>query len=298
MQFDLNSDKKHLLILGAGASVDYGLPTWGELGAHIEKKVNSREGAYFEHQSEILSWINKVGEGREYATIDQCITKESRSREFRLNGLTVENKIFLIMKDLFKKLYKENDDGWISRLNKKILDSNSLEHRIAIVNYNYDNVLDENLLCFEHLTQKEHDVDYRTRINSLSPVRIPSFYPHGNFFSEEEITRPSRLYRYVETKKSGLENIVDAISCYDSESHIVKRHGSNLIKLHILGLGGGLQFNLGKLALEGQVSEISVTIRDNNKRDEIIGFLSDNYKVPATEIKIFSDCNELIESSL
>ena len=296
MKFELSSDIKHLLILGAGASVDYGLPTWEKLGALIEEKVNN-DGERFEHRKEILSWLSKIGENKEYDTIDRCITKESRSKEYRSNGLTIEDQIFSATKDIFKELYKEYDDGWVNKLNQKILDTSHLEHQIAFLNYNYDNVLDENLLHFDYLTQKERDVDYRIRRGNLSSKYIPAFYPHGNFFSEDELRRPSHLYKRIDTNKSELGNVIDAISCYESKIHEIKKYGNNPIKLYILGLGGGLRINLDHINLEHPVFEIHVTIKDESKKDEIIKFLNEKYGIPTTQIKIYRTCDELIENS-
>jgi hypothetical protein len=297
MKIQLNSNHEHLFILGAGSSVEYGLPTWEKLSALVVQKVNESREEHLEHKNEILSWLDKVGKNKEYDTIDRCITKESRSKEFRSNGLTVENHIFLIMKDIFKGLYKENEDGWISGLNQKILDGKVSEDQIAFINYNYDHVLDENLLHFDYLTQKAREYDYGTRISYLSPKYIPAFYPHGNFFSENELSRPSHLYRNIETKKSNIGNVVNAISCHDSETHAIKKHGSTSIKLYILGLGGGLQGNLGKLTPNYPVSEIHVTIREKNEKDEILKFLGNNYGISTTEIRVYADCGELVENA-
>jgi len=285
-------------MLGAGASVDYELPTWDKLGVFIEQKVNEGGDKYSKYGKEILSWMSKVGESKEYDTIDRCITKESRSKEHRSNGLTIENNIFLIMKDIFKELYKYNEDGWVNKLNQKILDSSDLEHRIAFVNYNYDNVLDENFLFFDYLTQKDREVDYRERRGALRGRSIPIFYPHGNLFSESELKNPSNLDRHLYTKKTELENFVDAISCHESEMHNVYNYGNDPIKLYILGLGGGLEVNLSNIDFKNHpISEIHITITDKSKKEGVVNFLSENYGVPSEKIKIHTNCNDLVEKS-
>lgn len=297
MKFELNSGNEHIFFLGAGASADYGLPTWDRLSVLITEQINKSGKEPFEHKKDILSWMNKIGKGKEYDTIDRCITKESRSKEYRSNGLTIENSIFSIMKNIFSDLYKEYEDGWINKLNQKILDNNGLEDRIAFINYNYDKVLDENLLHFDYLTQKERDVDYRNRIRSLAFKQISAFYPHGNFFSEDEVNRPSHLYRHISTDKSELGNLIDAISCYESKAHSVKKYSNLPSRVYLLGLGNGLKVNLDNILFEHKISEVHLTIKDPNiNRGEIITFLSEKFKVPYAEIKVYSNCDELIEA--
>ena len=96
--------------------------------------------------------------------------------------------------------------------------------------------------------------------------------------------------------KSGNKKYIDAVSCYESEQHKVSRTFYQYpIKLYLLGLGGGLQVNLNNIDF-GNISEIYVTIKDPSIRNGVIAFLSEKYKVPETEIKIYSTCEELINA--
>lgn len=297
MKILLGNGTDHVFILGAGASADYGLPTWDRLGVLISEQINKNRQEPFEYKNEILSWINKIGKDKEYDTIDRCIKKESRSREYRSNGLTIENNIFSIIRNIFEELYnKEFEDGWINKLNQRILDNAGLENHIEFINYNYDKVLDENLLHFQYLTQKERDVDYRNRIRSLSTQYISAYYPHGNFFSQDQMSRRSHLDRQINTNKSGLNNVIDAISCHESELHSVKKYGLQPTKVYLLGLGNGLRVNLSNINFENKTSEVHATIKDPTiNKDEVTDFLSKKFNVPDTEIKVYSTCDELIE---
>jgi hypothetical protein len=297
MKFNIHPQIKHILILGAGASVDYGLPVWKDLGSLIKKSLTKPTENIHQHEEDILTWVDKVGDGKKYDTIDRCITEESRSKKYHSNGLIIENCIFSIIKNIFKESYKECGEAWLSTLNRKILDKEGLENEIAFINYNYDHVLDDNLLHFEFLNQKEREVDYRKRIESLSNKYIEALYPHGNFFLEQELGKFTHVNRLLNTKKSDLKNrgIIDAVSCYESEKCDIKKYGYNPVNLYILGLGGGLYTNLNNVSSINLVSEIHVTIKDEAKRNEIIKFLSEKYSLTPTEINIYPTCEELID---
>ncbi len=297
MKIELSSIEDHLFILGAGSSVDYGLPTWSNLAEILKNKINSSPEGSLQYKTEIMEWIDKVGQDKEHDTIDRCITKESRSKVYRSNGLAIENSIFLLMKEIFRDIYSPNEDGWINKLNQVILDRQWLENKIAFINYNYDNVLDENILKFDFLTEKELNVDYRVRIANLD-TRIPIFYPHGNFFSETELSDNSYLNRNITTNKTDLTNVIDAISCHESEAHTLKKYGSDNIKLYILGLGWGLPVNLEKITfIMSPVSEIHVTIKDSDIKEKILETLSTKFNIPVHDINVYGNCDELIEQS-
>ena len=94
-------------------------------------------------------------------TIESCFGEEIKVLASARNG--IENQIFLIIKDIFIEKYEENDQGWIKTLNEKILLNSEagLENKLAFINYNYDQVLDKNILNFFHLPQKQKIFNFR-----------------------------------------------------------------------------------------------------------------------------------------
>ncbi len=291
MEINLENQVGHVLILGAGASVDYELPTWKKLGLLMRKKLN--EGTENNYKIEMLAWMDKVGEQKKYRTIDECMTKESVSSEYRGNGYDIEDEIFLVIKEILDEKYKDNEDGWIEILNKKILDNTHLAKKIAFINYNYDSVLYKNFLNFKYLSQKERESTRSNELSVLSKTKAPALFPHDYLFSEKEIENYPCLNIYSNTPKTDNERDINAVSCHDSEHHNIVKFGP-AIKLYILGLGEGLQVNLNKISLSLSISEVYVTIKDANKKDEVINFLSEKYKT-VTEIQVYDTCKELVE---
>ena len=107
MNFKPASSVTHILILGAGASVDYGLPIWKDLDLLIRNKISKDSENYYKYKKEILAWIDKVGSEKVYQTIDQCIKDESVSPDYHTTGPEIENEIFLILKEIFIEAYQE-----------------------------------------------------------------------------------------------------------------------------------------------------------------------------------------------
>lgn len=300
MKLTINPKTEHVFILGAGSSVEYGLPVWKDLPELITKRVDARYDPKSEYVKEIGLWIGSVGENKKYKTIDECMYKESRAKEFHDNGLTIENIIFEQIKYIFDSSYKRNKDGWISKLNSKIIKEVGLENKIFFINFNYDKVLDENILNFDYLSEKERKVDYYNRIYHLSGAFLKSHYPHGTLFSVKDVESSVKLIRENKTNKSHLTGYMNAVSCYESQTHSYEISEGNVVtplKLYIMGLGGGLNLNIGRLDFKNKISEIHVTIRDNSKKDEITTFLASKFNLPKTEIKTYYDCDELIENA-
>lgn len=299
-------NQNKIFILGAGSSVEYGLPTWSSLNKLIEDYLVKNPDSEF--KSEILNWISLVGVGKKYDTIDKCIYEESTSRKYKENGTLIENKIFDILEEIFRKIYKENDFWWISLLNEKIRKKSGINiGDIFFINYNYDSVLSNNILNFSYLTQKQRLID-RVRLDEIELIskkpehyRIPCLYPHGRF----EFGENNYLYERIDTIKNHDYTMSQWVSCYDGKEHTIAfSHPEN--NLYILGLGGGLKINLKKLIFQDNINiaNIYITVRKEKNtpekdyqknKNEVIDFLVSHYGIQKEKVYVFNDCAELIE---
>lgn len=296
MIFTIDDNVDHILVLGAGASVDYGLPVWSDLSFLIAEKINKDKEHRYQYKKEILDWVDKVGEKKKYNTIDECIKEESASKEYHSNGHLIEDQIFSIIKDILNESYKEYDDGWLRLLNKKILSRPNLEHRVAFINYNYDSILDRNFLDFNFLSSKHKIWNYKSRLEDLSGIYVKALFPHGNFFLDENQKYVSCLLKESDTIKSSDEGYINAVSCYESKPHTVVKNNYRDVKLYILGLGGGMKINMSNIKFQIPISEIHVTIKNPDLKEELVSFLSKQYKLSAPEIKVYESCGELVEN--
>lgn len=167
---------------------------------------------------------------------------------------------------------------------------------MVFINYNYDYVLDDNFLNFEHVSAKDR-LRNNTHLDSLAYSSVRTFCPHGTLFPKYE-KRPSHIQKYFKTLKTDSQDLLDAISCYEDYYHTVKASNFNhsLRKIYILGLGRGLEINFEKINFTFPVSEIYVTIRNQALNGErIVSFLSKKFKIPPENIKVYNDCKKLIE---
>ncbi|MBY0473202.1 hypothetical protein K2Q00_02870 [Patescibacteria group bacterium] len=299
MQFNL-SYRNNIFILGAGASKDYDLPTWNELDSLMRGRLKSEAGNQYPRAKDVLAWLDKVGENKEkeYKTIDECIEKESVSEAYHTDGDSVENELFAVMKDIFNDVYKENKLGWITLLNDKIVENSriKLEDSFAFVSYNYDNVLEKNFLRFAHLPGKRQRLNSRSRLGQLLQTIVPVLYAHGSLYEKDEIPNDSHTKRHYRTMKSGVGGYIDAVSCYESDPHTVTHDAyADKLNLFILGLGGGLKYNLSKLDFSKTVNQIFVTVSESRNPAETVEFLSDRFKISKEKIYVFKTCAELVE---
>lgn len=193
------------------------------------------------------------------------------------------------MNEVFNDCYKENKDGWINKLNNILIHNSILGKKISFINYNYDDVLNKNLLNFTYLPAKDRKINSKKAIDNLSSITVKSFHPHGHF----PINFDSNVYNVKDTPKSESDaNYLDVISCHDSDFHKIETDRNS--KLYILGLGGGLEVNLNKLQFTNKISEIHITVRKKEMVDKIKNFLSKKFDISNEDIKIHDDCTSLI----
>lgn len=310
MKKSLGNEKNKIFILGAGASVDYGLPVWSDLALLIKNYLESEKGRSNQYKKEILEWLDLIGEDKKYKTLDECIYNESSSSKYKENGQDIEFEIFRILKETFSTLYKK-EISWIKNLNEKIRKQEGVDWRnLFFINYNYDNVLADNILDFNYLSKTERERIYRDRISNLDYIRhhqsyekIPCLYPHGLF----EYSDRGFLNEESDTINSHDDSIPKTVSCYHSKPHEINFSvNSQGVDLYILGLGGGLEINFNNMTFSdvSKIKNIHITIRpspdrskqenDKHKKD-VIEFLKEKFNLPEENIKSHEDCISLIE---
>jgi len=300
MEFRIHFYAHNILILGAGASMEYGLPNWDQLAELIKEKIsNDHEGKYT-HKEEMLEWVKDVGrENKKYTTIDECISQESVVGPHSDQGHHIENQIFLVIKDVFNERYLQNSTGWIEQLNKKILTDrvNKPEQKMVFINYNYDQVLLNHFLNFSYLKPKQREYLHGKSLSELSDFIAGAFYPHGSLYSRKELNSTLHISRTIDTIKTNNKNgHLDAVSCHDSEPHsIITDSFKTPRNLFLLGLGGGLELNLKKLTFKFPISSIHVTVKDKKKLEEVLKILSERFTIPPSQITVYDSCEDLIQ---
>ena len=292
MEEKLNEKEENIFILGAGASFEYKLPLWKDLNEEIKKELEKDNNNKYLYKKEIKEWLDKVEEDKQYKTIDECIAIESRKN--KKDGLKIEIEIFLIIKDIFENKYEDLDEtGWIHFLNQYFLFFPQAVNWIYLINYNYDSVFEKNILLYDYLSEKEKLLN-KKKLEYLKDLKIRAIFPHSTFYLKDT----EHVVKIHNSYKNEDEHKVTSMTCYDSDGINFSDENFNFKRekiLFILGLGGGLKYNLNKLNLSSFVIKaIYITITDEKEDENIKMYLVDKFKISNNNIFIYRDCGELI----
>lgn len=246
----MNAKYVNMFVLGAGASVDYGLPVWADLRDMLIEEIETNEKTIISSDvtTRFLNELKEIGPGKKYTTVDDMI---SRFEEGEDGIPEITAAVFQVVKSIFKSKAKTEDKGWIETFieknNLEILLNNKTnatsDFPTVFINFNYDTLLLSRIVqffknkydCTPKRDRKEwrlnHGVesDFGERFKDCAQA---IFHPHGILYlSEGDETRISpntschpisNTFRNARTSgaSSPVSNITvgidNAISCHDT----------------------------------------------------------------------------------
>ena len=108
----------NVFVLGAGASVDYGLPVWAELKELLTEhfRENRANTISTEKSNRYLEELEEIGPGKKYATVDEMIS--TISRETVIFAATTA-ELFKDVKTILGQSVKPESVGWIETFVKE-----------------------------------------------------------------------------------------------------------------------------------------------------------------------------------
>ena len=240
----MNTKYVNVFVLGAGASVDYGLPVWCELSDllihHIEENKATISSA---DMSIFLGELGQIGTCKKYRTVDELISTFSRETT---DFAKTTAALFKEVKTILEQRVRPESIGWIETFVRKnnlesLLNNAASNNPSVFINFNYDTVLLMNIIEFfkiiflntlnteraEWVAQSGLDFEKRFRYCARD-----IFHPHGvlYLFDKGEIKIGENTSCYpttktfinahtsgdgppVNTTRGGVDN---AISCHDA----------------------------------------------------------------------------------
>ena len=328
----------NIFVLGAGASVDYGLPIWCELSDLLIQQVTEIEARKFSLDiwNRLVGELEEIGSGKKYSTVDEMISKFSRSTP---DFAEVTEEIFEQVKIILKSRVITENVGWIEEL----IDKNDLEilltrkatnYSTVFINFNYDTLLVSKIVQFFHRefrrTPNEEKAEWYTQTGldferKFEYCANHIYHPHGvlYLFDGNEIKIGEKTFCYPTTKTfinaqttvedrrvssygSGSNN---AISCHDAHEQFTFAD----IKERIHELAGGAQgdvevrlivLGVGPDALEFNLDKIFdgqrfhvKQVHYTCKREHEIHIYKQYFdKFQATTMR-YKNCKELIQKN-
>ncbi len=143
----------NIFVLGAGASVDYGLPVWDQLKDLLIKEITINGAVVISSDvtNRLQHELEEIGPGKKYETVDEMIPKFELEEDEEITG-----PFFEVVKGLFKSMPRPECAGWI----ETFVDKNNLEillnveanaasdYSTVFINFNYDTLLLSRIVHF------------------------------------------------------------------------------------------------------------------------------------------------------
>ena len=241
----MNNKYINIFVLGAGASVDYGLPVWSELRELLIEYLNKNTASIIspDVSNRFLEELKEIGTGKKYATVDEMISKFSSETD---NCPATTRGVFEVVKRIFQSRVRTENVGWIETFvdknNLEILLNNEASNSPSMfINFNYDTLLVLKIVQFFNNDysstlnpdkaewNKTRGLDFEKKYECCVK---DVFHPHGVLYliDRDEIKIGEKTFCYpttrtfvnaqttvntlrVSTTKTGEDN---AISCHDA----------------------------------------------------------------------------------
>ena len=240
----------NVFVLGAGASVDYGLPVWRDLRELLieDIKKNGLSGFSIGASNRFLNELEQIGPGNKYETVDEVISNFDDEKVV-FPGTTVA--IFEVVKKVFNSRAIAEGPGWIETFvnqnNMEILLTNEVSNYPTVfINFNYDTLLLSKIVQFFKLKcesaskseikqwriQHGADSDFGEKFQHCAK---DIFHPHGILYlcesdemriGQKTSCHPtSKTFRNAQTRGASLDisriniGVDNAISCHDAHDH-------------------------------------------------------------------------------
>ena len=240
----------NVFVLGAGASVDYGLPVWAQLRELLIEDIKKNGLSEFPPgvANRFLNELEQIGPGKKYETVDEVISN-FEDDEAEIPETTVE--IFEVVKQVFMSRVMTENVGWIETFVKKNNLESLLNNEVSnfptfFINFNYDTLLLSKFVQFfkhkcknaskseikQWRLQHGADSDFEEKFEDWAKN---IFHPHGILYlcesGELRIGRKtschptSKTFRNARTRGASLAvsrtniGVDNAISCHDAQEH-------------------------------------------------------------------------------